>query len=275
MYLHYLRDRVILSPKKLDRWRIKPNSVFGRQATVKGLWGVVDRLNDWLNGSVFPLAFKGKHAPKQEHLRYVAGVFYGDDVTDAGNCPLSLDFQAYDFSFIVIETLSIVYEQFLHAPTRDGSTAYGREIGAYYTPIPIVNMMLAELEERRPLERGIRVLDPSFGSGYFLVQCFSGLVEKEFPPDTKPRPAEQRTLLDNHIFGIDLEEDPCNVTELSLTLTLLDYIDPLDVEDQRHRFKLPALRNKNIFDSNVFADNVPWHSSFSKSGFDWIVGNPS
>jgi hypothetical protein len=274
VYLHYLRDRDILSPKKLDRWGIDPTSVFGHQATIKGVSAVVDNLNDWLNGHVFPLSFRGPHAPKQDHLRYVAGVFHGDQVTTTGERQLSLDFKAYDFSFIPIETLSIVYEQFLHTPTPDGQKTRGRETGSYYTPIPIVNLMLAELEERRPLKRGMRVLDPSCGSGAFLVQCFRRLIETEFPPGTKPRPAELRELLENHIFGVDVEEDACNVTELSLALTLLDYVDPPDLEDQRHRFKLPALRGKNIFDSNFFAEDADWQPIFSKSKFDWIVGNP-
>jgi hypothetical protein len=274
VYLHYLRDRDILSSKKLGRWGIDPKSVFGHQATIKGVSAVVDNLNNWLNGNVFPLSFRGPHAPKQDHLRYVAGVFHGDQVTTSGERQLSLDFQAYDFSFIPIETLSIVYEQFLHTPTPDGQKTHGRETGSYYTPIPIVNLMLAELEERRPLKRGMRVLDPSCGSGAFLVQCFRRLIETEFPPGTKPRPTELRELLEDHIFGVDVEKDACNVTELSLALTLLDYVDPPDLEDQRHRFKLPALRGKNIFDSNFFAEDAGWQPLFSKSKFDWIVGNP-
>ncbi|MEQ8835579.1 MAG: N-6 DNA methylase, partial [Lacipirellulaceae bacterium] len=147
-------------------------------------------------------------------------------------------------------------------------------MGAYYTPIPIVNMMLSELEEHHPLTKGMRVLDPSCGSGAFLVQCFRRLIEREFPPGTKPSPTELRSLLENHIFGVDVEEDACNVTELSLALTLLDYIDPPDLEDQRHRFKLPALRDKNIYCSNFFSKESAWDEEFTKRKFDWIVGNP-
>ena len=85
VYLHYLRDRGILSPKKLGRWNIEPSSVFGRNATLDGVRAVIERLDEWLNGSVFPLDFSGKHAPEQDHLRYVAGVFAGDEVTEAGD----------------------------------------------------------------------------------------------------------------------------------------------------------------------------------------------
>jgi type I restriction-modification system DNA methylase subunit len=81
-----------------------------------------------------------------------------------GDRQLSLDFLAYDFSFIPIETLSVLYEQFLSAPDNPGASSRGRQIGGYYTPISVVNLMLSELEERRPLKRGMRVFDPSCGS---------------------------------------------------------------------------------------------------------------
>ena len=241
---------------------------------------MIERLDEWLNGSVFPLDFSGQHAPEQDHLRYVAGVFEGDEVTEIGDRQLSLDFRAYNFSFIPIETLSVVYEQFLHAPENpeeseeSNAPSRGRKMGAYYTPIPVVNLMLAELEDRQPLKKGMRVLDPSCGSGAFLVQCYRSLIEKEFPPGSQPKPGQLRDLLEKAIFGVDVEGDACNVTELSLILTLLDYVDPPDLEGRgQGQFKLPVLRGNNIFCANFFetpaANNLPLQKKF-----DWIVGNP-
>ena len=279
VYLYYLRDRKILSPKKLARWGIEESSIFGRTATIDGLRSVVQRLDDWLNGSVFPLNFGRGGSFDEEHLRCIAGVFAGDDISAIGDRQLSLDFKAYDFSYIPIETLSVVYEQFLHAssdaekPEDSGKTNRRREMGAYYTPIPVVNLMLAELEERRPFEKGMRVLDPSCGSGAFLVQCYRRLIEKEFPPGSKPKPAQLRNLLQASIFGIDVEADACNVAELSLALTLLDYVDPPDLEGPQNKFKLPALRGENIFRANFFDESLAQQNPL-QSKFDWIVGNP-
>jgi methylase of polypeptide subunit release factors len=277
VYLHYLRDRGILSPKKLGRWGIDEASVFGARATIDGLRSLIGHLDDWLNGSVFPLNLS--RPPFDEvQLRCVAGIFRGDDIREIGDRQLSLDFEAYDFSYIPIETLSVVYEQFLHAPVDAknagdlGQRNRGREIGAYYTPIPVVNLMLSELEERRPLGKGMRVLDPSCGSGAFLVQCYRRLIEKEFPPGSTPKPSELRDLLKSSIFGVDVESDACNVAELSLILTLLDYVDPPDLEGPRNKFKLPALRGTNIFCANFFGDSPGERPP--ESSFDWVVGNP-
>ena len=277
VYLHYLRDRDILSTKKLAKFGVDRSSVFGHQATIDGLQAVVEHLDEWLNGSVFPLQFSGKNAPTEKHLRCVAGVFSGDEVSEIGDRQLSLDFEAYDFSHIPIETLSVVYEQFLHAPDKPNKTnksSHGRKLGAYYTPIPVVNLMLAELEERRPLKKGMRVFDPSCGSGAFLVQCYRRLIEREFPPGSNPKPGQLRELLQRSIYGIDVEEDACNVTELSLILTLLDYVDPPDLESRgRTQFRLPVLRDNNIFCANFFENPSNEHLPLQEE-FDWIVGNP-
>jgi hypothetical protein len=275
VYLHYLRDRGILSREKLEGWTLRQGEVFGRDATLKGFNEVIDRLEQWLNGDVFPIPSGGSEAPKRDHLRRVAGTFAGDELAQDGSWQLHLDFRAYDFSYIPIETLSVVYVQLHHAPVQPGSSTKARERGAYYTPIPLVNFMLSELEARRPLRRGTRVFDPACGSGAFLAQCYRRLIEKEFPPTacTRPRPAELRDLLTRHIFGVDVDQDACSVTELSLILTLLDYVHPPDLEN-RPQFKLPVLRDQNIFCGNFFEDAGAWQARLERNKAGWIVGNP-
>jgi len=278
VYLHYLRDRQILSEEKLNRWNLSKDQIFGRYATLEAVEEVDKRLDEWLNGSVFPLSFQGLGAPNIEHLRRVAATFQGDELKDDGSWQLHLDFKAFNFSYIPIETLSVIYEQFLHAPQDEDEqksrTSRGREAGAYYTPIPLVNFMLAELKDRCPLERGVRVLDPSCGSGAFLVQCFRQLVEKELSISGRPpRPTELRELLKRSIFGVDRDPDACSVTEFSLLVTMLDYINPPDLENGT-RFKLPTLRDENIFCANFFQDDSEKLALLRRKGFNWIVGNP-
>jgi methylase of polypeptide subunit release factors len=272
VYLNYLRQRDILSDRKLDKWGLKKKQIFGRTAQISSFWKVVEELNEWLNGSVFPLTSTGSGRPKQEHIRKVAGTFAGDEPTSG---QLSLDFDAYDFSFIPIETLSVIYEQFLHSPDEEGDVTRGRTQGAYYTPLPLVNFMLEELDNLRPLKNGMKVLDPACGSGAFLVQCYRRIVERdeEFEAGKPMRPARLRELLEQHIFGIDRDEDACRVAELSLSLTLLDYVDPPDLE-RTPSFRLPGLHDKNIFQGDFFDPAARWHHELPVGNFDWMVGNP-
>ena len=270
VYLYYLRDRKILSDRKLKQWAIDKESVFGRNSTLEGFYAVNDRLEDWLNGVVFSVPRKGRSAPKVEHIQKVSSAFLGDDPKSG---QMHLDFKAYNFEYIPIETLSIVYQQFLHAEGK------GRSQGAYYTPIHLVNFVLDELDSKRPFQKGMKALDPACGSGAFLVQCYRRLVEQELAknPAKRLQPSELRYLMTNHIYGMDVDEDACGVTELSLILTLLDYVDPPDLEKPSYKkFKLPALRNQNIFccKDGFFRPNSEWEKNKPGNGFDWIVGNP-
>lgn len=222
VYLRYLLDRKILSDRKLQSWRVDLSSFLGRDATLEGFMKLVGLVDEWLNGSIFPIPLTGKNAPTTEHIREVASVFKGDDPVSG---QLHLDFQAYDFSFIPIETLSVIYEQFLSAEGRS------RKAGAYYTPLPLVDFVLAEMDGLRPLEGDMRVLDPSCGSGAFLVQCYRRLIEQQRCQARGDLPPEiLRDLLTKHIYGVDRDPDACRVAELSLILTMLDYIEPPDLE---------------------------------------------
>ena len=105
--LHYLRDRGILSQRKLAGWGIAEQDVFGRTAKLPELEALVRCLDDWLNGAVFPIDFRGPNAPSQKHVTGVASVFAGDDVFDDGGRQLYFDFARYNFKYIPIETLSV------------------------------------------------------------------------------------------------------------------------------------------------------------------------
>lgn len=270
VYLRYLRDRDILSDYWLRDWKISAESLFTREATLTSFWAVNERLDEWLNGAVFPLAAR-KRDIRSEHLKRVAGVFFGD----APEGQLHLDFRAYDFSFLPTELLSSIYEQFLHTPGPGEDTSRGKRAGAYYTPVPLINFVLSELEDRKPLKEGMKILDPACGSGAFLVQCYRRLIEarRTETGSSKLRPVELRELLQKHIFGVESDPDACQVTELSLILTLLDNVDPPDLRSNRN-FKLPCLQKTNIFEADFFDPRSKFEEACGDFAFDWLIGNP-
>ncbi|HEX3716513.1 MAG TPA: N-6 DNA methylase [Verrucomicrobiae bacterium] len=286
VYLHYLRDRGILSDDRLTTmWGIHESEIFRATATKAALEKLTNHLDDWLNGEIFPLSLNGPNAPTGEHVKRVAAVFAGDEISDKG-WQSHLNFKAYDFSYIPIETLSLIYEQFLHAEDDTDKKAKnkktkGRSAGAYYTPLPLVNFMLAELQTRSPLKEGMKVCDPSCGSGAFLVQAYRRLIETTYPTSSfsRPKPSDLRRLLQTSIFGVDLDGDACQVTQLSLLLTLLDYVNPPDLTGKNSNFKLPSLLNPkapdkpNLFEGNFFQVESQLRA-VAGDGFDWIAGNP-
>jgi hypothetical protein len=270
VYLRYLRDRKILSDRKLEGWGLDESSTLSRSVEPEEFCRLLAHLDDWLNGSVFPLTNEQVVDFGADRLRRVAGIFRGD----LSSGQMALEFVNYDFSFIPIETLSVIYEQFLHMPDESGTEpTRGREQGAYYTPVPVVNYMIDCLARKSPMRPSMRILDPACGSGVFLVQSYRRLVEAQFRRGRSPSPLEARDILTGSIYGIDIDADACQIAELSLILTLLDYVDPPDLEAPRLRRFLPSLRGRNILRGDAFT--VEFVSRVcGGTGFDWILGNP-
>jgi hypothetical protein len=264
IYIRYLTDRRILTPEWLAEYQIDIDSVLGPHANLLGLRRLVEVLEGRFKGQVFPLVLDGAGGPRDEDVKLVAEVFGGLDLPSQ---QLGLEFDLYDFSYIPVELRSSIYEQFLHVEGK------GAEAGAYYTPEPVADYLLAEIHSQRPLRSIDRVLDPCCGSGVFLVLAYRRLIEaaRTAHPDGALRPEDLRTILERGIFGVERNREACYVTEFSLILTLLGYVDPPDLHHNED-FDFPELHNKNIFECDFFDPE----SAFAQAElrFDWIVGNP-
>lgn len=93
---------------------IQESEIFRATATKAALEILTHELDNGLNGEIFPLSFRGPNAPTSEHVKRVAAMFAGDEIAGK-HWQQHLNFKAYDFSYIPIETLSLIYEQFRHA----------------------------------------------------------------------------------------------------------------------------------------------------------------
>ncbi|MFY9610512.1 MAG: N-6 DNA methylase [Blastocatellia bacterium] len=270
VYLRYLRDRRILDDDWLAKQRIDLDGVFGPQATVTELASLVQKLEARFNGDVFHLEFATSGQLNDSHVQLVASVLAGDKIhpTESGIVKqLHLKFQAYDFRHIPVETLSSIYEQFLHAQQK------GRSEGAYYTPEVVADYILSEVNTVRQLMPGAHILDASAGSGVFLVLAYRRLIELERRRTGAVEPMRLRGILLESIYGVERQPDACNVAAFSLILTLLNYIDPPALH-ANEEFKFPDLLNK---DQRIFCDdffNPRLKLSIPKGGFDFVVGNP-
>ncbi len=264
VYIRYLYDRKILSEEWLAENNIDLDFVLSRNATLAELLHLTEILENRFNGAIFPLPSNIEATLSDEIVALVASTFKGDDPISG---QLHLDFEAYDFSYIPVETLSSIYEQFLH------SQGTGKKVGAVYTPEPVADYLLCELEESKPLQSGMKILDPCCGSGIFLVLAYRRLIELELAqsPNNRLKPTELRKILCESLYGIERNKEACYVAEFSLILTLLNYIDPPDLHRNK-QFKFPSLHNTQIFECDFFDDDSAFWKQSNK--FDWIVGNP-
>ena len=269
VFLSYLRERNILSDIWLSQQGISPESIFSRQATRASLKKLIEALSDF-NGKVFPIDFDDATL-QDKHISWVAAVFKGDQPLkgDADIIwQLHLNFQAYNFRYIPVETLSAIYEQFL----VDGDKKVRQNQGIVYTPEFLADYVLSEVASIKPLQRGMRILDPACGSGIFLVLAYRRLIESL---GGKTTPEQLRDILTESIFGVERKRDACYVTEFSLILTLLHYSEPGQLEDLK--FKLPDLHNTHIFECDFFdfaGESCEVNFWDQDLKFDWVVGNP-
>ena len=203
VYLYYLRERSILSDQWLDAVGVAPDAVFSRNATLKGLRHLTDAVDERFNGNIFPIDWHSSSAPNADTVKYAARVFAGQE-PGTGQIPL---FRKFDFSFIPVEFISAIYEQFLH---DEGN---GDKDGAFYTSELVADNLIAEVESVKRLDAGMKVLDPCCGSAIFLVLAYRRLIEQELRRRNMDKlpPSELREILTTSIFGVESQSRglPC------------------------------------------------------------------
>ena len=285
VYFSYLRARQILSDKWLtDEAELDPKAmfngdVFSADISLESFRQLAKRVEARFNGKLFPIPWGSKSAPKADAIRKVARVFAGEDILSGQR---HLPFTAYDFSCIPVEFLSSIYEQFLHSEQMGGIGAESHgdpeRRGAHYTPDSLADYLVAEVNSVRPLQTGMKVLDPCCGSGIFLVVAFRRLVELERQRGASLAASDLKQLLQTSIFAVERNRTACEIAGFSLILTLLSYVDPPELH-RRRNFKFPTLVGENLFPEDFFnpAGGV-WRKLDPATGqpikFDWIVGNP-
>ncbi len=215
----------------------------------------------------------------------------------------------YNFSAINADILGSVYEQYLSIllkKTAKGvklkeNQAHRKEQGIYYTPTYIVDYIvrntLGETLKGRSVQEAdeIKVLDMACGSGSFLLKAFDVLEEYHSEKDASgekqarldfseadAKTTAKRRILENNIYGVDLDEKAVEIAQLNLLLRMAE-----------KKGKLPILRNNVqhgnslIDDKEVSKEAFEWEARFPRiirfdserkladgAGFDVIIGNP-
>lgn len=266
IYFQYLHDRKILTDNWARKRDIDLDKVLNHGATLSELIKLNDAIEERFEGKIFPFPDGFKSVFDSDIVSLVASVFYGDSAH--GQRVL---FGVYDFSYIPIETLSYIYEQFLKAQ------GLSKKHGAVYTPEALADYLVNETSTIKPLKRGMKILDPCCGSGIFLVLTYRYLIELKLQnrQDKNLKPNELKQIMEESIHGIEINLEACYVTEFSLILILLNYVEPPDL-DKYGKFKFPNLHGKNVFEGDFFEPNREYfpESENIPKAFDWVIGNP-
>ena len=233
----------------------------------------------------------------------------------------------YEFSVFPADILGQVYERFLgkvislsgKRVTIEEKPDVKKAGGVYYTPTYIVTYIVQNTiasflsdttparvsgEDKRLKSCPLRLLDPACGSGSFLVEAYSYLmnwyrdeyVKEGAAKHAKGRNpklhqlgkgdwrltiAERRRILLTHIFGVDIDPQAVEVTKLSLLLKVLEGETADEISRQidfLHMRALPDLADNircgnSLIDSEFYRQNAGSLFSddeqFRINVFDW------
>ncbi len=250
-------DRIIFLRICEDRG-IEPygrlQALFGRQKVYGALGDLFRQADERYNSGLFHFKNeKGRssnpddwtlklHIEDEPLKRVIKNLYYPDS--------------PYEFSVLPIELLGQVYEQFLGkvihlSSDRQAVVEEKPEVrkagGVYYTPSYIVDYIVKHtvgklLEGKTPKQVSkLKVLDPSCGSGSFLIGAYQYLLDWHrdyYLNDGRDKhkksmyeasrgvwrltTLERKRILLNNIYGVDIDTQAVEVTKLSLLLKVLE-----------------------------------------------------
>ena len=177
----------------------------------------------------------------------------------------------------IVEDIGYLYEEFVSQDEAIRKTG-----GVYYTPQYIVNEIVKQtigkkIAGKTPKEiEDLSILDPSCGSGSFLLGAYQFLLdwylnyyyqqklakpkdktygqnyENVLTQDDKLRTEEKKRILLAHIYGVDIDLQAVEVTKLSLALKAMEGETVATINTQLKFFKRRVLPN---LDNNVQCGN--------------------
>lgn len=249
---------------------------------------LLEKLQKDFNGNVFEWTDTEKTILNKIDLSLLAKALNGYvDPNNRDQLVLEL-IRYYEFSYVPVELISRLYEEFLGEDKRNK--------GLYYTPSHLARLLV---DESMPLKSfgqidlsKFRILDPACGSGIFLVFAFKRLVQwwrlQQNDFNKKPTLDELKSLL-SCIYGVDKEKQATTLAAFSLCLALCDELSPLQIITQ---LQFDDLTETNILRTDFFIDELVStsiqneeidfdieeqkknHERLKKIKFDIVIGNP-
>ncbi|MBK3402672.1 SAM-dependent DNA methyltransferase [Methylorubrum populi] len=217
-----------------------------------------DWLHETFNGDVFP---QGMGSSLQDgHLPLLQDFCRGTSLRerDAGQMRLF----RFRFDTVPIELISSVYEAF----ARRAASDMARELGLHYTPVELVHMALDPVFE--DLDASARILDPTCGSGLFLVQGLRRLAWKRCGDGPRPR-AVIRDILYRQVHGVDIQRAALRIAAFSLYLAALELETTCEPEES---VRFEPLIGRTLHEMDFLS--VEARELARGLGIDAIVGNP-
>lgn len=241
LLIAYLEERGALPPDYFAQFRPGATRFFQVLADGRSLINLLAALEGRFNGNVFTLSDEDKQALSSS--TELGGFSRLVEAREEVGGQLSL-WALYSFRDLPVEVISHIYQLFV--TDTDSSV---------YTPPALVRLLLDEAMSwprmDRLRERGELVVDPSCGSGVFLVEAYKRLVLHWRSRNGWAKPGVQvlKQLLD-HVRGVDVERGAIELAAFSLCLALCDALEPEEIRATVQLF--PKLADRTLTESCFF-----------------------
>ena len=260
LLIAYLEQREVFKDGYLARFLPDASKFFQVLANGPALVSLLEDLEGRFNGHVFTFneADRERLRGSQQLSRFSRLIEGREEV--GGQLTL---WQLYSFKDLPVELISHIYQLFV----KDADSSV-------YTPPFLVRLMLEESLSWERLDRlqqrGEIILDPSCGSGVFLVEAYKRLVLhwRSRNQWQKPGVAVLKGLL-KYVHGIDCEEGAIELAAFSLCLALCDALEPETIRATIRLF--PPLAGKTLHLSCFFEAK---EQRLITSPIGVVVGNP-
>ncbi|MEA5457997.1 N-6 DNA methylase [Arcicella sp. LKC2W] len=277
LFTLYLEDRGATDPSFYQNYKRDASSFFHILGDREATYGIFKKLEVSFNGNLCPITDKEKDVTI-EHLQIVKECFWSK-IKDNKNQLNLFDWRIFDFRIIPIELISGIYEDFL---SNEGGEEKQSKTGAFYTPRPLAEFILNKVLPYPTTEdtnHNIKILDPTCGSGIFLVESLNRLLDRweMANPDKNLNFDTICKIVKDNIFGVEQEKEAIKVAAFSLYLAMLNRLDPKNLW-QTGKFPYliyePENPNPNTQGNNLFRMSTISSGPFEEIEYDLIVGNP-
>ena len=261
IFTSYLIDRGIAQPFLPKNF---PTNVADMFSTVDSTFALFEWLREKFNGDLFPMDDPGAEHQRlgDAHLALIRDFVEGRSLVPENRGQGRLFRFRYDA--IPVDLISSIYQQF----ARSSAAQEAHVQGLHYTPVELVHLTLDPVFDGLPPTA--RILDPTCGSGAFLVEAFRRLVWKNSQGKATVDRSLVRRVLYNQLFGIDINRSALGIAAFSLYLAALE-LDEEPISDVAD-LKFDRLIGKTLFEADTVHDDLP--SELTERPFEAVVGNP-
>ena len=143
--------------------------------------------------------------------------------------------------------------------------------------------LLKKLDDYRAWLHQITIIDPACGSGAFLNEALNFLIdEHQYIDELEAKLTgssiaftyHSESILENNLFGVDLNEESVEIAKLSLWLRTAEPNRKLNSLNDNIKCGNSLIDDPEIAGDKAFNWQQEFPQIFAKGGFDVVIGNP-